>query len=310
MLADIGRELQCTGHASIPLLLGQALFYFSAGDATLQHAEHEAGVEVVACSDGAHRRRLLHGVLLLQPVVGPQLYGLGAAGADELLGVEGYLRTVDLVGIGLAEHHLEVLARTAHNVGHLQILQNIRCQLQHLVLVRGSEVHVVVQNGTLRAGILQESHHLRPYDGVHGVVRAEEHHVVGIHRGVGELQPVVRMVFIEEVLGIVVLVEEGQRDGRLGVGIDVDRLGVNAVLFEETDDTAPHAVVASLADEGAAHARAPQRDETVEHRPARHGANGLVLFKHNVKNGLAYSYYASHKLSSFTSIVSFAATKV
>ena len=63
--------------------------------------------------------------------------------------------------------------------------------------------------------IIEEAHHLRPNDGVNGIVGTEKHNVVGLYVGEGKLQSVVGMVFIKDVFRIVLFVEERQGDGRL-----------------------------------------------------------------------------------------------
>ena len=56
------------------------------------------------------------------------------------------------------------------------------------------------------------------------------------------------MVFIEDIVGIALVVEKCQREGRLAVGIDIDVTAIYSVLLKETDDALPYPVVACLTD--------------------------------------------------------------
>ena len=64
-------------------------------------------------------------------------------------------------------------------------------------------------------GILQETSHLRPDNRIYGEERAEDHYVIAVDFGIYKFKLVVGMVLVEYVVGVVVLVEESQRDGGL-----------------------------------------------------------------------------------------------
>lgn len=259
-----GKELGAVHHA-VPLAVAEAGIDVGAGDAILYQPVDEAGVEVVASAYGAHRVGVLHGVVAAQAAGTPQGHRARPLGADEVLAVEGYLAAVDGVGVRLAEHHAEVFGAAAHYVGILQVLEYVGRHLDEVGAVRGAEVDVVVEYGAAAAGILYERNHLGAYHGVDGIERAEHHHVVGAHVGVGEVELVVGVVFVENVLGAVVVAKEGQRYGRLAVGIYAHVVGVHAVGLEERHYLAANAVVARLADERGVDARAAERYHAVKH---------------------------------------------
>ena len=96
-------------------------------------------------------------------------------------------------------------------------------------------------------GVLQQSHDLRSDDGVDGIERAEQHDVVGLDVGVNKVELVVGMVLIEDVFGVVALIEKRQGDGRLRVGGHIHVVGVDTVFAQKPDDMLAHAVVAGLA---------------------------------------------------------------
>ena len=79
--------------------------------------------------------------------------------------------------------------------------------------MRGAEVHVVVEDGPLIVGILQESLYLLADDRIDGIVGAEHYDVIRLYLRQDEVQTVVGMILIEDVLCVVVLVEERQRYG-------------------------------------------------------------------------------------------------
>ena len=165
--------------------------------------------------------------------------------------------------------------------------------------MRRTEVHVVVEDGAVRLGIVEEAMHLRTDHGVHGIIRAKDHHVVLVDLRIVEVQAVLGMVLIEDILGIVALVEECQRQGRLRVGIHRHRLGIHAVLLEEADDAATHTVVTSLADKRCVHTTTAQRNQAVKRAATRNSRHGLVVLEYNVENSLANTYYFSHSLLFF-----------
>ena len=74
--------------------------------------------------------------------------------------------------------------------------------------MRWTEIHVVIDNGTMIASVIQQTHHLWANNGIDGEVRAKQYDVVCLYVGIYEIQLVVWMVFIKKVFRIVVLVEE------------------------------------------------------------------------------------------------------
>ena len=75
--------------------------------------------------------------------------------------------------------------------------------------------------------------------------------------------------------------------------------GIDMVLLQEPDDTLSHPVIACLTDKGGIQSCTSQGDKAVEHRTAWDGSDGLIVFKDDIENGLAYSYDFSHLLLLF-----------
>lgn len=292
--AAVGREGLRLGHHEIPQLGREATLDMLAAHTVAYQPVDEPGVEIVARPYRAHRLRRRHGILALQRAVGPEHHGACALRVDELLAVERYFGVVDAVGTIHVVKHLEVFARPAHDVGILQVLDEVRRDAHHIVAMRGAEVHVIVDDGPMAAGMVEQPTHLRAQRRVHGIIGAEEHDVVGLDVGVAEVELVVGLVAVEDVLRIVVLVEERQRHGRLRPREYAHIVGIHAVLPQEVDDILAHAVAACLGDERAGHARATQRHDSVVGGAAGHGPHGLVVPKNDVEHGLADAYYFSH----------------
>lgn len=116
---------------------------------------------------------------------------------------------------------------------------------------------------------------------------------------IAEFQPVVGMVLIEDVVGVVVIVEEGKRYGRLAVGKHVDIVGVDTVGAQKVDDIVANAVVAGLTDESGLYTAASQRYCGIESGTARDSADGLSVLEDDVEHGLANSNYFSHDVKPF-----------
>ena len=162
--------------------------------------------------------------------------------------------------------------------------------------MRGSEIDIVVQDGPLVACILQEALHLRTNHGIDRIEGPEHHHIIGLHIGIGKVELVVRMVFIEHIVGIIVLIEKSQRDGRLAARIDIDLTVVNTILLKKTDDALPHPVAACGTDKGGGHACTPQRDDAIEHRTTGHCPYRLVISENDIQYRFANTYYFSHRV--------------
>ena len=77
--------------------------------------------------------------------------------------------------------------------------------------MRHAIIHVIIDYRPVGTGIIEQPRNLRPYHRVHREERAKQHDVTGLDVGIDEVELVVRVVFIEDVLSIVVVVEKRQR---------------------------------------------------------------------------------------------------
>ena len=113
-------------------------------------------------------------------------------------------------------------------------------------------------------GVLQETGHLRTNHRIQGEERTEEHDVARIDFGSSKLQLVVGMVLVEDVVGIVVLVEESQRERRLRFREDAHIVSIHPIISQKLNHILSYAVVARLADKRSIYARTAQRDDCIE----------------------------------------------
>lgn len=198
------------------------------------------------------------------------------------------MQPVDFLRITQAVHHLEVVGRTAYEVGQPEVFVDGRKEFLDSVFVGTAVVQVVVQDGVPAAGVFQKRFDLRTDVGIEGIIGAELYDVVGFHRGVDEILQRARRLFVEHVMGIVPFVEEGQRHGGLDVAAHPQVTGVHMVGVQEVRDSPSHLVVSRFADENGRDARPSDGNDTVERRAARNGSRRLCSVKDNVHDGFAH----------------------
>ena len=148
VLAAVGRKRHCPLDELVPCALVESALYIGSCHTIFNKGVHQSGVEVVACSDSAHGVDGCHGILLLQSAVRQYGYGLCSVGIHKALAVEGSLGTVHTFGGVLMVYLVEVVALASNDVGILEVLYKIRCNLHHVVAVGRTEVDDVIDNGS------------------------------------------------------------------------------------------------------------------------------------------------------------------
>ena len=128
-------------------------------------------------------------------------------------------------------------------------MTEITNKIHDVVLMRSTEVDVIIEDGSMLLGILQKACHLWTNHWVEGEEGAEEHDVVRLDVGSGKLQLIVRMILVEDVVGIVVVIEESQRQRRLRVREDAHVVSIHAIVSQKLNHVFSDAVVACLTDE-------------------------------------------------------------
>lgn len=247
MHAGVGTEAEAAVDDGVPIALGEVVEVV-ATDAVLDDTVEDAGIEVVACSDGADGDDGLDGIVLGDGGA-VELYALGTAAVDEAGAVEGCLLAVYLGSLTDAVEHGEVLVGTTHDIGIFEVLDDGAHKFDGLALVVATEVDVVVDDGACTTGLIEQGGDLVAHARVDGIVGAEEDDVVALNGGALPVGAAAEGVFVEGVGGVVVVVEEGKRYGRFAFGVFGEVSVVNAVGAEEGAYDTAHRVVAYLADE-------------------------------------------------------------
>ena len=76
------------------------------------------------------------------------------------------------------------------------------------MLVRGTEVDIIIEDGSSLVSIFQESLHLRTNDRVQCIVRSEHYQIVSLYARIGKVKSILGMILIEDIFSIILVVEE------------------------------------------------------------------------------------------------------
>ena len=145
-LAYFRREADGIANNLVPGCFGQG-FQLTMAHVFVDEAKQDAGIEVVARTDGAHRLKRFHRIILLHRL-GAETQAIASIGADEAWTIETHLMLIDLVRIGHAEHIAEVFRRTTDDVGILEVFQDGRHQLDGFVGMGATEIDIIVNDGS------------------------------------------------------------------------------------------------------------------------------------------------------------------
>ena len=119
---------------------------------------------------------------------------------------------VHLRGIGRAVQGLDILVRSADDIAQCHILFDGSPQGLRAHGVSLAVIDIVINDGSLLAGRLHEGFRLRRRFRIDGEKGAEQHHVTGVHRHLGHLEGLRGGIPEKLVVGVVLLVEQGQRN--------------------------------------------------------------------------------------------------
>ena len=264
------------------------------GNTVFDQSIDKACVEIIACTNGTDCLCLSNSILLTDTPLSPQLQWLCTSGTDEVLTIKRYLRTIETIGIRLVEHHLKIFLAASDHISQLQVLKDIRRNLHHLTGMRGTEIHVIIQDSTPIMGIFQKGEYLWTNHRIHRIKRAEHYDIISLNIREVEVEPIVRMILIEDILRIVLLIQESQWDRGLRLRKDTHTTGIHMIVFQETDNSLSHPIVTRLTDKCRIHANTPQWDQTVEHRTAWNSTYRLFVFENDVENRFTYTNYLTH----------------
>jgi hypothetical protein len=111
------------------------------------------------------------------------------------------------------------------------------------------------------------------------------------------------VVLVEQVLGVVVLVEKSQRNMRLGMLVNAYVLRRHAVFTQKSTDNFADMVAAGLRNHDARHTGTAERNNAVECGAARHGFLRLVVLEKDIQHRLADAYHTSFGRKGFWGFV-------
>ena len=206
MAARFGAELEATTNDVVPVALGE-MVEVVATDALLDEPVEDAGIEVVARTNSAHGGEGGNGVVLGEGGT-VQLHTLRTATIDEAGTIEGNLITIHLVASDKVVEHFKIFVRATHYVGILKVLNDGAHELDGLVSMVATEVHIVVDDGTCTACCIKQCRYLVARVGVQRIVGAEENDVVAPNGGTFPIGAWRKGVLIEGVSSIVMLVKK------------------------------------------------------------------------------------------------------
>lgn len=201
-----------------------------------------ASVEVVACANRADGLERTGGVVPLLAVGGEDVDAARALRAD----VEGaewrYLATIYVVYIerlvGVYRHLFciytpQVLVAGADDGGEAHILLDTVFHAGQVGFVGSAEIDVVIEYASCVVSALQKLMGIVADGGIDGEETAEDDDVVGLEVRKTWLDTRRGVVFVELVVGVVVFVEESERDVCLRAGIDGYSVGSDTVGAHE-----------------------------------------------------------------------------
>lgn len=255
------------------------------------HSIDITSIEIVASADSAYRCNRLN-VILSAALGTVDTYRFRAVGQYQHRAIAAHAG-IDVVAILQAKQVAEVLDRATHNVGQTHIFFDKRHHVRQIGYVVLAEIHIIIKKSASLASLLQKAADHRPQNRVDCKEGAEKHHVVScrlrqpaIHRHRG-------VVFIEDVLRIIVLVQKRQRNMRLDVLVAADIFRRHTVFLQIAADNVAYMVSTSFRHHCTRHAGTSERHNAVECRAARNGLLRLVVLEDDVKHRLPYPNHTS-----------------
>lgn len=255
------------------------------------HSIDVTGVEIIASTDSAYRCNRLN-VIRSAALGTVDTYWFRAVGQYQHRAIAAHAG-IDVVAILQAKQVAEVLDRATHNVSQTHIFLDKRHHVRQIGYMVLAEIHIIIKKSASLASLLQKAADHRPQDRVDCKEGAEKHHVTprylrqpAIHRNRG-------VIFIEDVLRIVVLVQKRQRNMRLDVLVAADVFRRHTVFLQIAADDVAYMVSTSFRHHCTRHAGTSERHYAVECRAARNGLLWLVVLEDDVKHSLPYPNHTS-----------------
>ena len=111
-----------------------------------------------------------------------------------------------------------------------------------------TEIHIVVDDGTHLTGLVKQLLYFVTQLGCNGVERTEHDDVITRHFRHFHIQTKIGIILIENILRIVLLVQESQRNRRPTVRINHNIVGSHSVLLHKVKDNVSYLIPSYFTD--------------------------------------------------------------
>ena len=113
-----------------------------------------------------------------------------------------------------------------------------------------AKIGIVIDDRFPFLGVLQKFYHTSPQDRVQGIIRAKHENIVFLDLRQGHLQPLRRVILVEDIISVLIVVQKSEWYRTFPIGETVYELGRDVVIFHEIPNHVANPVVAQLADKG------------------------------------------------------------
>jgi len=247
MHTGIGTEAETATDNVVPVTFGKVVEVVAANPVAYDTIK-DAGIEIVTSTNGTHRNDRLYEIALGEGTT-IQFDPLRSTAVNEARTVEVNLILEHLGTLVNVVEDREVLIGATYDIGILEILDNGSHKLDGLSCMITAEINVVIDDGTCVTSLIEQSCHLIAHIGVEGIVGAKKDDVVVPYCGTQPVGTLSEGLLIEGVGGVIMVVEEGKRYGRLTLRVLSEVTVVNSIVAKERADYAAYPIVTNLADE-------------------------------------------------------------
>lgn len=161
-----------------------------------------------------------------------------------------------------------------------------------------AEIDVVVEDAAGIVGALEKFAGVGTDDRVDGEETAEHDDIVGSEVWEAVVDVGGGVILVELVVGVIAIVEEGERYVSLSIWADGDVVRDNAIGLHEIDDESAYVVVACLGNHDGVEPTTAKANEAIEGRTSRDCVLGLIVAEDDIIDCFANAVYL-HSLLHF-----------
>ena len=160
--------------------------------------------------------------------------------------------------------------------------------------MRGTEVRVIIDNCLFVPCLIKQFQYLFPEYRIQCIVRAYHDNIILFQFGEQNIQTLLGVIFIKDILGVTLFVEESQRHRRLAVREHIHMISRDMILAHKLQDDIPYVVISRFADESHLDSHSCQGYDAVEYRASRYGCGRLVAPEDYIEDCFSDADYFSH----------------